>query len=93
MIRSILDWLDQHFVEEWRDAWRWLSIQLNAVPAFFLALFSPDYIMIPLGLAGVTASDTLRIALMIGAALGWFIFSSGVRLWDQTSKEADDVEA
>jgi hypothetical protein len=86
MFKNALAWLvttlDRTLVPDWREAWRWWSVQLQAVYAVLAALFA-DGAMIALGLAGVTSSDRLRITLMIAVGLMWFVPAIVARLHNQ----------
>jgi len=86
----MMEFLDRHFVPDWRDFWRWWSVQVQAVYAVIAGLFGGPAAAVALGLAGVTQSNTLRIALIIGVALTWFVGAVFPRLLKQT--EADNGE-
>ena len=95
MFKHALAWLaatlDRYLVPDWRDAWRWWSVQLQAVYAVLAALFA-DGAMIALGLAGVTSSDRLRITLMAAVGLMWFIPPVVARLHNQGKAEGQGDE-
>lgn len=83
-MNRIIDWLDRHLVEGWRESWRWASMQF--VPVLTAAMMAiaayPDLLVMlaaMLGGSGRLQALVLVIALVIVA----------VRLWDQ---EQDDDE-
>ena len=86
MLQRLIDWLDDHLVSGWRSSWRWWSTQVQFVLATIGGLFGGHAAMIALGLAGVTQNNALRIALMIGVGVVWFLGAVGVRLWKQPEK-------
>ncbi|MEO1220288.1 MAG: hypothetical protein AAFY42_02900 [Pseudomonadota bacterium] len=85
----MIKWLDDHLVPDWRNFWRWWSTQVQAVLAVIAGLFGGNAAAVALGLASITSSSALRIALIAGVALVWFFGALAPRLWKQ-SEDGDN---
>lgn len=81
----MIEWLDKHLVEGWRDAWRMASIRLAAAVSALVTLLSgnPDLL---LGIISFMPADPVDRALMAaGVGLIAFFGPSALRLWRQTN--------
>lgn len=76
--------LDKYLVSDWRDSWRWFSVQ--AVPVATGAMMAvaayPDLLVMLASMLG--GSERLQAVILVGA-----LSIVAVRLWNQ---EADDEQ-
>lgn len=83
-MNRLIEWLDKHLVEGWRESWRWASMQF--VPVFTAAMMAiaayPDLLVLLAGMLG--GSGRLQALVLVFA-----LVIVAMRLWDQ---EQDDGE-
>lgn len=79
-----MDFLDKHLVPDWRQSWRWASLQGAATRSTIAVLgvlqASPDLL---LQLIPFLPSGTVRVALVALVILVVFVWPVVERLWNQ----------
>lgn len=80
----MIEWLDKHLIDDWRDSWRFMSVQFAGVVGATVVAY-PDLI---LQLIMLLSSDRkIQAAAIIGTLVVILI-----RLWGQGDKEEEDGE-
>ncbi|UPT53064.1 hypothetical protein [Synechococcus phage Yong-M3-232] len=84
----MMDWLDTHFVPEWRDSWRWASVQTAAVASAVGGTIaaSPDLL---LSLTAFLPDGPLRWGIVATVVLVMFVVPTVARLWRQGDDAAE----
>jgi hypothetical protein len=83
----MIEWLDKHFVEGWRDAWRWASVRGAGVFGAIVAALAaqPDLL---LGIINFMPAEPIeRAGMAIGVGLVAFFGPTILRLWDQEKSD------
>lgn len=72
-------------IPEWREAWRWWSVQLAALFAILAGLLTANPGLV-LGLVGMLPSGLWRWAIAALIAIIVFVIPTLARLWQQEGK-------
>lgn len=85
----MMEWLDQHLVDEWRKAWKWSSVQLAAVFGAGLTTFfsQPQLALSIINYMPADPTERAFAALAIGAVA--FFGPTVLRLWQQGGKASE----
>lgn len=67
-------WVESHLVENWRDAWKWLSVQMSTVTLIWMSLPTDQQASVVSFLAAlfginVPVSQLLVMAIIIGRVI------------------------
>jgi len=78
-------WLDEHLVPEWRDSWRWFSVQSTALAGTAAATIAayPDLLVMLASFLG----GTPRLQALVAA---FVIIVIALRLWNQGVEDEQD---
>lgn len=82
----MMNWLDNHLVEGWRDSWRWFSVQATAAIGAIGAAIAAQPELLAL-VAGFLGGGAVLQGIVLLAAFAII----ALRLWNQT-EEVDDGE-
>ena len=79
----MIEWIDKHLVENWREAWRWASVRgAGAFAAVVGALAAnPDLLLSVI--AFMPTEATQRAFMAVGVALVAFFGPTILRVWRQ----------
>jgi len=84
----MIDFLDKHLVEGWRDALGFASVRLAAAVSAIITAFAADPNLL-LGIISFMPTDTVTRAFMaIGVGAIAFFGPTALRLW----RQGDDAE-
>ena len=80
-----MNWLDKHLIPEWRESWRYASVQAAAVAGTVGATVAgyPDLIVTLAAMMGGTPQ-------LQSAVVGAVIIIVALRLWNQEAGDADE---
>lgn len=84
----MIDWLDKHFVPEWRKAWRWSSVQFAALISTAITAFAanPQLLLSIINYLPTDPAGRGLLAVAVGAVA--FFGPTVLRLWDQEKRDA-----
>ena len=85
MIRKFVDWLDGHLIPQWREGWRFFSVQLAAIAAAVMGSIAAAPDMLLSLVAFLPHGGWLQIALIAAVVIVVFVVPTVGRLWDQSS--------
>jgi hypothetical protein len=86
----MIEWLDNHFVPEWRKAWKWSSVQLAAIASAAIAAFASQPHLL-LSIVNYMPADPVQRAAAAIAIGGIAFFGPTVlRLWNQEKAKTDE---
>lgn len=79
----MIEWLDKHFVPEWRKAWKWSSVQLAALISAAVTAFAAQPQLL-LSIVNYMPADPAQRAIA-AIAIGFIAFfgPTVLRLWKQ----------
>lgn len=80
------DWLDKHFVPEWRRAWKWSSVQFAALIGAAVSAFAANPSLLFQMLNYLPADPTQRGIAAVAIGLIAFFGPTVLRLWQQGGK-------
>ncbi len=85
----MIEWLDKHLISEWRQAWRFSSVQMAAMASAITGTIaaSPDLLLSMI--AFLPSEHSLRHVIIGAVVLVVFILPTLARLWDQGKSDAD----
>lgn len=78
----MMDFLDKHLVPEWRESWRWFSVQATAVGGTAAATVAayPDLLITLAAMLGGTPRLQAAVVALV-------ILVIALRLWRQTDED------
>lgn len=86
----MMQWLDKHFVPEWRKAWHWSSVQFAAVVGAIVTAFAaqPQLLLSIINYMPADPAQRAVAAVAIGAVA--FFGPTLLRLWNQQKERSDE---
>lgn len=76
-------------VENWRQSWRWASVQLAALVAVLAGIMTANPGLL-LGLIQFLPSGTMRTVAAVGVSIVVFVIPTISRLIEQNGKTCDE---
>ena len=86
------NWLDRHLVPDWRESWRFASVQNAAVASAVggVVTASPDILLALVSF--LPDGHWARIAIIAAVVITLFIVPTIARLWNQEAGDDDAAQ-
>lgn len=83
---GVIKWFDDHFVPNWRESWRWMSVQSTILygATASTVVANADVLIALTGL--LPESNWARIMIALTVLFFTVVVPWGMRLWDQREK-------